>query len=102
MAQTVLPFQYEVEERDGGMTALAGLPAYMEFAQAMWLGRTISRDVQARHGDQGWTDEQMAMSQVARRAGETSSYRKRLESGGSTNVLCSRRLGPIFQVPQLR
>ena len=27
MAQTVLPFQYEVEDKVGGMTALAGLPA---------------------------------------------------------------------------
>ena len=36
-----------------------------------------------------------------RRAGETSSYRKRLESRGSTNVLCSRGPRPISQVPQL-
>jgi hypothetical protein len=64
MARTVLPFRYEVEKRDGGMTALAGLPAYLEFAQVMRLGRIISRNVKARHGDQGWTDEQMVMSLV--------------------------------------
>src|SRR5271157_5300748 len=64
MAQTVLPFRYEVEKRDGGMTALAGLPAYLEFAQVMGLGRIISCNVKARHGDQGWTDEQMVMSLV--------------------------------------
>ncbi len=29
------------------MSALAGLPAYVEFAQIMGLGRPISRDVQA-------------------------------------------------------
>lgn len=64
MAQGVLPFQYEVENRVGGMTALAGLPAYLEFAQVMGLGRIISCNVKARHGDQGWTDEQMVMSLV--------------------------------------
>jgi hypothetical protein len=64
MAQTVLPFQYEVEKRDGGMTALAGLPAYLEFAQVMGLGRMISGKVKARQSDQGWTDEQMVMSLV--------------------------------------
>lgn len=64
MAQGILPFQYEVENKFGGMTALAGLPAYLEFAEVMGLGRTISRNVKARHGDQGWTDEQMVMSLV--------------------------------------
>ena len=62
MAQGILPFQYEVEKRSGGMTALAGLPAYMEFAHVMGLGRMISRNVRAREGNQGWTDEQMVMS----------------------------------------
>jgi Transposase DDE domain group 1 len=64
MAQTVLPFQYEVEDKVGGMTALAGLPAFLEFAQVMGLGRIVSDNVKARHGDQGWTDEQMVMSLV--------------------------------------
>ena len=64
MAQGILPFQYEVEKRSGGMTALAGLPAYMEFAHCMGLGRMISYNVRAREGNQGWTDEQMVMSLV--------------------------------------
>jgi len=50
MAQGVLPFQYEVENRVGGMTALAGLPAYLEFAQVMGLGRIISCNVKASWG----------------------------------------------------
>ena len=37
MAQGVLPFQYEVEKRPGGMTALAGLPTYLEFGYVMGL-----------------------------------------------------------------
>jgi hypothetical protein len=59
MAQGFLPFQYEIEKRDGGLTALAGLPAYVEFAHAMGLGRLISEHVRVRQGNQGWTDEQM-------------------------------------------
>jgi hypothetical protein len=64
MAQTVLPFQYEVEKKVGGLTALGGLPVYGEFAHVMGLGRIIGANVRARAGDQGWTDEQMVMSLV--------------------------------------
>jgi len=64
MPQGLLPFQYEVEKKPGGMTALADLPAYLECAYLMGLGRLISRNVHARSGDQGWTDEQMVMSLV--------------------------------------
>jgi hypothetical protein len=46
------------------MTALAGLPSYVELAHALGLGRIISDNVEARQGDQGWTDEQMVMSLV--------------------------------------
>jgi len=62
MSQGILPFQYEVEKKGGGLTGLAGLPAYLEFAQAMGLKEIISERVQARPGGQGWTDEQMVMS----------------------------------------
>lgn len=64
MTQGLLPFHYEIEKRDGGLTALAGLPAYVEFAYTMGLGRIISEHVQVRQGNQGWTDEQMVMSLV--------------------------------------
>jgi hypothetical protein len=64
MTQGVLPFQYEIEKRGGGMTGLAGLPTFLEFAQVMGLGRMISGNVKARRGEQGWTDEQMVMSLV--------------------------------------
>jgi hypothetical protein len=64
MAQGVFPFQYEIEKKGGGVTGLAGLPAYVEFAQVMGLNRIISEDVRARQSDQGWTDEQMVMSLV--------------------------------------
>lgn len=64
MSQGILPFQYEVEKRGGGMTAMAGLPLYLEFAHVMGLPRLIAGHVQARPGDQGWTDEQMIMALI--------------------------------------
>jgi hypothetical protein len=64
MPQGVLPFQYEVEKRPGGMTALGGLPLYLELDRVLGLRRLVNRHVQARQGDQGWTDDQMIMSLV--------------------------------------
>jgi len=64
MAQTVLPFQYEVEKKAGGMTALAGLPLYLELAHVMGLPSLIAEQVRVRQGDQGWTDDQMIMALV--------------------------------------
>lgn len=46
------------------MTAMAGLPLYLEFAHVMGLRRMICEYVQARQGDQGWTDDQMIMAFV--------------------------------------
>ncbi len=64
MAQGILPFEYEVEETPGRMTALGGLPLYLELAQHMDLRRLITERVQVRKGDQGWTDDQMIMALV--------------------------------------
>lgn len=64
MARTVLPFHYEVEKKPGGMTALAGFPLYLEFTHLMGLRRLIADHVQARGGDQGWTDDQMIVALV--------------------------------------
>lgn len=59
MAQGPLPFQYEVEEESAGMTALGGLPAYVEFCHTMGLGRLIAKHVKVHGPTQGWTDEQL-------------------------------------------
>jgi len=64
MAQGLLPFQYEVEKKLEGITSLAGLPPYLEFAHCMGLGRLITEHVAARQGNQCWTDEQMIMALV--------------------------------------
>jgi hypothetical protein len=59
MAQGRLPFQYEMEDQSSGMTALGGLPAYVEFFHATGLGRLIERHVRVHGPTQGWTDEQL-------------------------------------------
>ena len=43
MTQGVLPFQYEVSAAACGMTALAGLPAYMDLAAVSGLTGAIGR-----------------------------------------------------------
>ena len=43
MTQGVLPFQYEVSATACGMTALAGLPAYLDLAVVSGLTGAIRR-----------------------------------------------------------
>ena len=64
MTQGVLPFKYEVEENRSGMTALGGLPAYLDLAAVVGLGESVRRNVKVCKGEQGWTDEQIVLSLV--------------------------------------
>ena len=64
MQQTSLPFHYEEENESTGMTALSGLPAYLDLAAVARLGESVRRHVGLREGTQGWTDTQMVMSLV--------------------------------------
>jgi hypothetical protein len=64
MKQGVLPFQYEEERNSTGMTALGGLPAYLDLARVAGLARSIERHVRLREGGQGWSDSQMVTSLV--------------------------------------
>lgn len=59
MAQGVLPFKYEEEKNDTGMTALAGLPVYLDLAHVIGLSDSIRRYMHIREDTQGWTDEQV-------------------------------------------
>jgi hypothetical protein len=62
--QGVLPFNYEVEKRPSGMTALAGLPTYLDLAFAARLSESIDRHVRVREEGQGWSDRQVVMALV--------------------------------------
>ena len=64
MAQGVLPFKYQEEKKKGGMTALAGLPTYLDLAHVLGLRDSITRHVRVRQGEQGWTDAQVILSLV--------------------------------------
>ncbi|MDY0270778.1 IS1380 family transposase [Trichloromonas sp.] len=65
MAQGVLPFQYKEQGQASGLTALGGLPAYLDLAQAAGLRDAIRRHLSVRpaHG-QGWNDEQIVMALI--------------------------------------
>jgi Transposase DDE domain group 1 len=63
MAQGVLAYKYEEERSNSGMTALAGLPVYLDLASVLGLGDHVRAHMQVRQS-QGWTDEQMILSLV--------------------------------------
>jgi len=62
MAQGALPYKYEEEKKTSGMTALAGLPVYLDLASVMGLGDSITRHLHVKI--QGWTDEQIVTSLI--------------------------------------
>ncbi len=61
MPQGVLPFKYEKEKIESGMTSLAGLPEYLDLAQVAGLKKSIQKHIQVRNS-QGYTDSQMVIS----------------------------------------
>ena len=62
MAQGVLPYKYEEEKNEGGITALAGLPIYLDLASVLGVAECIRAHVHVRESGQGWTDEQAILS----------------------------------------
>jgi hypothetical protein len=65
IAQGVLPFRYENELTTSGLTALAGLPPYLELAVVSGLTDSIRRHLRVCSGQkQGWADDQIVMSLV--------------------------------------
>ena len=62
MAQGVLPYKYEQERNHAGMTAMAGLPMYLELASVLGVGDCIRTHLHVRKSEQGWTDEQAVLS----------------------------------------
>jgi hypothetical protein len=65
MTQGVLSFQYQEERCSSGLTALGGLPAYLDLAAVSGLTESIERHVQVcGQQTQGWTDRQIVMALV--------------------------------------
>lgn len=64
MAQGILPFKYAVAAGSAGMTALGGLPLYLDLGKVMGLKRWIEQHVKVREKGQGWTDVQVITALV--------------------------------------
>ena len=64
MAQGILPFKYESEKKTTGMTALGGLPAYLDLAKVIGLSKSVQKHLKVRAEGQGWTDAQMVLALV--------------------------------------
>jgi hypothetical protein len=65
IAQGILPFRYEAEPTASGMTALAGLPTYLELAVVSGLTTSIRHHLRVcTEKKQGWTDAQIVMPLV--------------------------------------
>jgi hypothetical protein len=62
MPQGILPYKYEEEKSASGMTALAGLPIYLDLARLLDLEESISTHLHTKM--QGWTDEQIVLSLI--------------------------------------
>jgi Transposase DDE domain group 1 len=64
IAQGVLGFQYEVEQRSSGLTAFAGLPLYLELAQVAQLFEALDRHLSLCTSGQGWSDRQIVTALI--------------------------------------
>jgi hypothetical protein len=65
LKQGVLSFSYECQPTQSGMTALAGLPAYLEMAAVAKLPDSLQRHLGGCHlKQQGWTDTQIVLSLI--------------------------------------
>jgi len=62
--QELLPFQMVSDASLPGLTALGGLPLYLELAHVARLRDSIHKHVHARRGYQGWTDAQIVLSLI--------------------------------------
>ena len=62
MTQGSLPFQYQSEKNDSGLTGFAGLPLYVELAKRSGLIQYINQTMKTKV--RGWTDAEMILSLV--------------------------------------
>jgi hypothetical protein len=64
MSQKTLPFKYEEDKRERGITSLGGLALYAGLAHIMDLSKSIGDHIRIRENTQGWTDSQMILSLI--------------------------------------
>ena len=61
MAQGILPFKYEIEKNTTGMTALAGLPVYLDLVKVSGLSKSIQK-----HCGKLWTNSRNCLAWILR------------------------------------
>lgn len=62
MTQAALPFQYQAEKIDSGLTGFAGLPLYLDLARQSGLVQCINQTLKTKM--RGWTDAEMILSLI--------------------------------------
>lgn len=62
MSQGGLPFQYQSEKNDSGLTGFAGLPLYVELCIQSGFVQYINQTMQTK--TRGWTDGEMILSLI--------------------------------------
>lgn len=62
MSQGILPIQYEIDPKERGLTALGGLPLYLEWAHITGFVESVRKNLTVR--ESGWSDVQVVMSLV--------------------------------------
>lgn len=62
MTYRALPYEYAIEDGKSGLTALGGLPIYLELAAATGLLKAIDSHLHIRTGEQGWSDRQIIVA----------------------------------------
>lgn len=62
MTQSALPFQYQSEKTDSGLTGFAGLPLYLDLARQSGFVQCISQTLKTKM--QGWSDTEMILSLI--------------------------------------
>lgn len=64
MTQRALPFKYENQKSKAALTALGGLPLYLDLLHVMELPKSIDRYLRMRAEGRGWTDNEMLTSLI--------------------------------------
>jgi len=64
MSQKTLPFKYEADKKESGITSLGGLALYSGLAHIVGLSKSVRDHIRVREGTQGWTDSQVIMSLI--------------------------------------
>jgi len=61
MSQGLLPFKYELEKREGGLTALGGVGLYLDLFRVLKLGHILDSNIGIRDSDQGYMDRHIGL-----------------------------------------